>query len=109
MTTFEERKKGLEEKYHHDKELEFKINARRNKLLGQWVADQLGLSGEEKEAYAASLVTVDYSTAGDGLVRKVLADCEAKGLDMTEHRVRRHLTEAAATAKTQIVGEQKPG
>lgn len=107
MAIFDERKKGFEEKYHHDKELEFRINARRNKLLGQWVADQLGLSGGEKEAYATSLVTLDYSASGEAVLRKALADCEAKGVEMSDHRLRRQMAEAFAAAKAQILDEKK--
>ena len=64
MTTFEERGKGFEEKYKHDKELEFKVNARRNRLLGLWVAKELGIPAAEAEAYAKSVVEADFERLG---------------------------------------------
>lgn len=104
MTTFDERERGFEEKFHHDRELEFKINVHRNKLLGLWVADQLGLPDSEKEAYANSLVTLDYSMSGNAMVRKVLADCEARGVEMSEHRLRRHLEDSFVAARAEVLG-----
>ncbi len=106
MATFDDRQKNFEQKYKHDKELEFKVNARRNKLLGLWVADQIGLSGDEKEAYAKSVVMADFEKPGDSdVVDKVLADFSAKGVEMTEHRLRKHMDELLATAKQQVMSE----
>jgi hypothetical protein len=108
MATFDDREKNFEQKYRHDKELEFKVNARRNKLLGLWVADQLGLPGDEREAYAKSVVMADFSRPGDSdVVDKVLADFKAKNLEMTEHRLRRYMDELLVTAKQQVMNEQQ--
>ena len=108
MASFDDREKGFEQKYKHDKELEFKINARRNKLLGLWAAEQLGLSGGEAEAYAKSVVMADFSKPGDDdVIEKVMADCRAKGVDMTEHRLRKRLAELRDVAREQVMSAVK--
>src|SRR3546814_14271709 len=79
MANFDDREKGFEHKYKHDKELEFKINARRNKLLGLWAATQLGLTGADAETYAKSVVMADFDKPGDDdVLDKVVADFVAK-------------------------------
>ena len=108
MATFDERKKGFEDKYKHDKELEFKINARRNKLLGLWAAKEMGVPGEEQEAYAKSVVMADFEKPGDDdVVQKILTDFKLKGIEMSEHRVRRHMNELLETARQQVMSELK--
>ena len=78
MTTFDKRQEGFEKKFAHDEELQFKANARRNKLLGLWAAGLMGVSGADAEAYARSVVIADLEEAGDGdVIRKVLADRRA--------------------------------
>ena len=80
MTTFDKREEGFEKKFAHDEELRFKANARRNKLLGLWAAEKLGLTGADAEAYAEGVVVADFEEAGDDDVfRKVRADLDAKG------------------------------
>ena len=72
MTTFDKREEGFEKKFAHDEELRFKANARRNKLLGHWAAEKLGLTGADAEAYAKEVVMADFEEAGDDDVfRKV--------------------------------------
>jgi hypothetical protein len=108
MANFDDRKKGFEDKYKHDKELEFKINARRNKLLGLWAAKELGIPAAEAEAYAKSVVMADFEKPGDDdVVEKIVGDAKAKGIDITEHRVRKHMGELLDTARQQIMGEVK--
>ncbi len=86
---FEERKKAFEEKFAHDQELLFKAQARRNYKLGLWVAELLGLSGKEAEEYAKSLVITDLEEPGEeDVFRKVRADLDAKGVDVSDHRIR---------------------
>jgi hypothetical protein len=103
MTTFDDRKEGFERKFAHDEELLFKANARRNKLLGMWAAEKLGLSGAEAEAYAKSVVMADFQEAGDDDVfRKVRADFDAKSVDQSDHQIRRAMDELMATAVEQI-------
>ncbi len=89
MTTFNEREKAFEDKYKHDQELQFKVEVRRNKLLGLWVAELLGLSGADAEAYAKEVVAADFEEPGDAdLIRKIQADAQTKKLDLCEHRLR---------------------
>ncbi len=103
MSTFDEREKGFEAKYKHDQETLFKVTARRNKLLGLWVAEQLGLKGTEAETYAKSVVSADFEKPGDeDVLEKVLADLAAKGIHITEHALRKRLGEFAQTAREQI-------
>jgi len=105
MSTFDEREKGFEAKYGHDEEIRFKVAARRNKLLGLWVAEQLGLKGAAAEQYAKAVVEVEFQTGDSHLVEKVLADCAAKGVAMTERRLRKQMAEFAKLARNQIVGK----
>ena len=103
MATFDKREEGFERKFAHDAELKFKAAARRNKLLGLWAADLMGLSGEEAEAYAKEVIKSDFEEAGDDDVfRKVRADLDAKGVDKTDHQLRRTMDELMAVAMKQI-------
>jgi hypothetical protein len=108
MATFDDRQKGFEQKYKHDKELEFKINARRNKLLGLWAAKEMGVPESEAEAYAKTVVMADFEKPGDeDVVQKILGDLKAKGIEMSEHRLRKHMTELLDTAREQVMSESK--
>lgn len=103
MTTFDQRKEGFERKFVLDEEQRFRATARRNKLLGQWAAEKLGLSGAEAEAYAKEVVASDVEEAGDhDVLRKVLGDFKAKGVDQSEHQIRRTMDELMAEAIAQI-------
>jgi hypothetical protein len=103
MTTFDKRQEGFEKKFAMDEELQFKAAARRNKLLGQWAAEKLGLSGEEADAYAKSVVMADFQEAGDDDVfRKVRADFDAKSVEQSDHQIRRTMDELMAKAIEQI-------
>jgi hypothetical protein len=106
MTTFDEREKAFENKYKHDQDLHFKVEVRRNKLLGLWAAEQFGLSGAEAEAYAKEVVAADFEEPGDAdLVRKLLGDFAARSLEMSEHRLRKRMGEALDEAKAQVMEE----
>lgn len=106
MSTFDEREKGFESKFTHDKEVEFKVVARRNKLLGLWVAERLGLSGEDAENYAKEVVAADFEEAGhEDVVRKVMADITAKSLDISEHVVRVEMDRLLDVARLQVKNE----
>jgi len=86
-----------------DEELQFKAAARRNKLLGQWAAVKLGMSGEEADAYAKSVVMADFQEAGDDDVfRKIRADFDAKNVEQSDHQIRRTMDELMAQAVEQI-------
>lgn len=104
MTTFNDREKAFESKFAHDAELQFKVAARRNKLLGLWLAGPLGEA--DAEAYARSVVVADLQEAGDeDVMRKVMADIAAKGAAVTEADVRAKLAALEAEAKIQIMSE----
>lgn len=107
MATFNEREKAFEDKYKHDQDLQFRTEVRRNKLLGQWIARELlGLEGDAVEAYAKDVVASDLDEPGpDDVVRKVMADIEAKGVDFSEHRLRHRMEELLAEAKKQVMSE----
>jgi hypothetical protein len=103
MSTFDKRQEGFEKKFAHDEELRFKATARRNKLLGLWVAEKIGKTGADADAYAKSVVMSDFEEAGDDDVfRKVKADLEAAGSDQSDHQIRRTMDELMATAIAQI-------
>lgn len=107
MPTFNEREKAFEDKYKHDQDLQFRTEVRRNKLLGLWVAAELlGLEGDDVAAYAKDVVASDLDEPGpDDVVRKVMADLEAKAVDFSEHRLRHRMDELMAEAKQQIMNE----
>ncbi len=106
MTTFNNREKAFEDKYKHDQDLQFKVEVRRNKLLGLWVAELLGLSGADADAYAKEVVSADFEEPGDAdVVRKVLGDTEPKNLDLNEQSLRKKMGELLTVAKEQIMSE----
>jgi len=106
MSTFDDRKKGFENKYQHDQEMLFKIQNRRNKLLGLWAADLLGKSGEDADAYAKEVILSDFEAPGDDDVHdKVAADLEAASVDLSDHRLRKKMDELLAAAHEQIMTE----
>ena len=103
MTTFDKREEGFEKKFAHDEELRFKASARRNKLLGLWAAEKLGLSGPAAEAYAKEVVMADFEEAGDNDVfRKLRQDFDAKGVAQSDHQIRRTMDELMEQAIAQI-------
>ena len=103
MTSFEDREKLHEAKYVHDQDALFKINARRNKLLGEWAGDLLGKSGDALAAYAKDVVMVDFEEPGEeDVYRKIKNDFDAKNVDMSEHRIRRQMADLLDVARKQI-------
>ncbi len=106
MTTFDKREKVFEDKYKHDQDLQFKVEVRRNKLLGLWVAELLGLSGADAEAYAKEVVKADFEEPGDAdVIRKIQGDAAPKNIDLSEHRIRKKMEEMTVIAKEQIMTE----
>ncbi len=106
MTTFDEREKAFEKKFAHDSEMQFKAEARRNRLLGLWAAEKMGLTGEEAESYARTVVLEDLKEKGDeDVVRKLRADFDAHGVAITDEEIRRRMRELLAEAKAQIMAE----
>ncbi len=106
MTTFNEREKAQEDKYAHDQEIAFKATARRNKLLGLWAAELMDLAGQAAQDYAKEVVKADFEEPGEeDVYRKLKGDLEAKGVDVSEHRLRRKMAELRDLAHKQITTE----
>jgi hypothetical protein len=104
MTTFDKREEGFEKKFALDEEQKFKATARRNRRLGAWVAEKLGLSGAEAEAYAKAVVAADFEEAGeDDVFRKVRKDLDAKGVkNISDTEIRTKMSELLAAAAAEI-------
>lgn len=103
MAQFDDRRDAMEKKFAHDEELRFKATARRNKMLGLWVAGQLGRSGPEADAYAKSVVVADFEEAGDDdVLRKVKADLEAGGVQVSDAALRTRMDELLVTAVNEV-------
>jgi hypothetical protein len=108
MTTFEEREKGFERKFAHDQELKFKATARRNKLLGLWAAEKMGLSGDAAQAYAREVIKADLAEPGDeDVFRKLRRDFDARGVEQSDHQIRRIMADLMDQAMVQIDTEGK--
>jgi len=103
MTTFDKREEGFEKKFALDEEQKFKAEARRNKLLGLWAAEQLSMSGDAATAYAREVVAADFEEAGHGdVLRKVMGDLTAKGVAIPEEEVRVKMDELMVQAIAQV-------
>ena len=103
---FNEREKGFEAKFKMDEEMEFKIAARRNRLLGAWLAEKLGLSESEHDAYASEVVLSDLEEPGiEDIIRKVMNDIESHGANLSESEVRLKMDELFGIAAKEIAGE----
>ena len=103
MTTFDKREEAFEKKYALDQEQKFKAEARRNRLLGLWVAEKLGKSGEAAAAYAKEVIAAEFEEAGDAdVVRKVSGDLSAKGISVSEQEIRARMNELLAVAVAQM-------
>jgi len=105
MSGFSDRERGEEAKYAHDEDMMFRIHARRNKLLGLWAAEKMGLSQAESDAYAKAVVQADFEEAGDeDVIRKVLGDLTSAGVDADEGQIRSALEEKAVEARRALMG-----
>lgn len=108
MTTFDDRERAFENMYARDQELQFKILARRNRLLGQWAANLMGLTEVEADAYAKDVVRADFEEAGDeDVIRKVLGDLTSAGVECDEARIREALEHKSVEARRQFISEMK--
>jgi hypothetical protein len=104
MTTFDDRERAFETKYAHDEDLRFRVIARRNRLLGQWAARLMGLSDAEADAYAKDVIRADFEEAGDeDVIRKLLGDLTAAGVETDDSKIREALTHKEAEARRQIM------
>jgi hypothetical protein len=103
MTTFDKREEAFEQKFAHDEELRFKATARRNKLLGLWAAEKLGISGAEADVYAKSVAVADLEAPGEqDVMRKIREDFDAKGVVQSEHQISRVMNELMEKAIADI-------
>ena len=103
MTSFDKREEGFEKQFAHDEELKFKAGARRNRMLGLWAAEKLGLSGAQAEAYAKEVILADFEEPGDhDVFRKIRKDFDAKGIAQSDHQIRRTMDELMAKAVAEI-------
>jgi hypothetical protein len=103
MSSFDKREEGFEKKFAHDEELKFKAHARRNKLLGLWAAEKLGLTGADAEAYAKEIVMVDFEEPGsEDIFRRLRKDFDDKAVAQSDHQIRRTMEEMLARAMTEI-------
>ena len=106
MSSFNKRGESFEKKYALDEEQKFKASVRRNKLLGLWAAEKMGLGGTEAAEYAKEVIKADFSAPGDeDVFRKIQDDFAAKNVDQSEHQIRRTMEELMVTAAEQIQNE----
>lgn len=104
MTTFDNREAAFEAKFARDDEMQFKVTARRNRLLGHWASGLMGLTPEEADAYAKDVVRADFEEAGDeDVVRKLLGDLTSAGIDIDDGRIRAMLVEKSIEARRQLM------
>ena len=104
MTQFDDRERAFETKFAHDEEMKFRLVARRNRLLGEWAARKMGLSEAETESYAKDVIRADFEEAGDeDVIRKVLGDLTAAGVEASDAEIRETLEHKAAEAKRQLI------
>ena len=107
MTQFDDRERAFESKFAHDEAMNFRIVARRNRLLGEWAARKMGLSEEETASYAKDVVRADFEEAGDeDVIRKVLGDLTAAGIEIDDAEIREAIGHKMVEAKRQIMQEQ---
>lgn len=105
MTDFNDRERAEEAKFAHDEEMHFRVHARRNRLLGEWAAQRMGLSSVEAESYAKSVVQADFEDGGDeDVIRKVLGDLVSAGQDISEADVRTALETKSVEARRALMG-----
>jgi hypothetical protein len=108
MTSFDDREKAYEKKFAHDAELQFKASARRNKLLGVWAAEKMGMTGDDVEAYAKSVVLADLEEPGDeDVFRKIRVDFDDAGIEQSDHQIRRTMDELMDKTVAQIESDRE--
>jgi len=108
MSSFDDRERAEEARYALDQQTQMRVTARRNKLLGLWAAGLMGVSGDQAETYAKSVVVADLEEAGDGdIIRKVLGDLKAAGISRTEADLKAELARLLPVAREEILRETK--
>jgi hypothetical protein len=109
MAGFDDREQTFEKKFAHDEELRFKATARRNKLLGLWAAEKMGMAGDEAQHYAREVVKADFASPGEeDIFHKIRADFDARNVAQSDHQIRREMAELMAEALVQIETEARP-
>jgi len=104
MTTFDDREKAHEAKFVRDEEMVFRVTARRNRLLGQWAASRMGLTPEETDSYAKSVVQADFEEVGDeDVIRKLLGDLTAAQVETSDEEIRKALSDLTVEARRQLM------
>ena len=107
MTSFDDRERGFETNFAREEEMAFRITARRNKLVGQWAAEKMGLTSEETDSYAKSVVQADFEEAGDeDVIRKLMGDLIAAGVHTDDDEIRTALAAKAIEARRQLMEAQ---
>lgn len=105
MTTFDNRERGFEDKFAHDADLEFKVIARRNKLIAQWAAERFGFSGADADAYVKSVIADATKPGAEGVQSRLLREMTAKSLGIPESEIKDRIREVEATARKQLLEE----
>ena len=104
MTTFDDRQKAFETKYARDQEMQFKVVARRNRLLGQWAAKKMGLSEAEADAYGRDVIRADFEEAGDeDVIRKLIGDLTSAGVEVSDSEIRQQLEHKTVEARRHFI------
>ncbi len=104
MTSFDDRERAFEAQFARDADLQFRVIARRNRLVGEWAAARMGLTAEETDAYAKAVVQADFEEVGDeDVVRKLIADFAAAGVDVTDDDIRTALADKSVEARRQLI------
>ena len=104
MTTFNDREKAFENQFARDQELQFKVVARRNRLLGQWAAKKMGLTEAEADAYARDVIRADFEEAGDeDVIRKLLGDLTSAGVEIDDAAIRQALEHKTVEARRHFI------
>ena len=107
MSAFDDRERAFEAKFARDQEVQFRIIARRNRLVGEWAAERMGLTPEETDAYAKAVVQADFEEAGDeDVIRKLAGDLTAAAVDISDAAIRSMLNEKTAEARRQFIDTQ---
>ncbi|MEP3224786.1 MAG: DUF1476 domain-containing protein [Parasphingorhabdus sp.] len=104
MSGFSDREKAFENKFARDEEMQFKLTARRNRLVGEWAAEKMGLTAEETDSYAKAVVQADFEEAGDeDVIRKLLGDLTSAGVDIDDAGIRTALADKMVEARRQFI------
>lgn len=107
MSQFDDRERAYEAKFAHDEEMNFRIIARRNRLLGEWAGRKMGLSNEESASYSKDVIRADFESAGDDdVVRKLVGDLTSAGVEIDDLQIREALGHKMIEARRQIIQER---